>query len=133
MERFRQPKGPTVVKLLAVRDEDVATQLSGAALFKVLWDRLADMLGITATAIVLDRAARRARTRGHELDGLTISRVDGHFGYVVPLSFAQTRGPSVALVRLLDELRPLLIELTGQIAVRHLEEAPELRGWGLPL
>ena len=118
-----------MVKLRAVRDGDAAAQLSGAALFKVLWDRLADMLGITATAVVLDRAARRARTRGHELDGLTISRVDGHFGYVVPPSFAQTRGPSVALFRLLDELRPLLLELTGQLALRHLEEVPELRGW----
>lgn len=118
-----------MVKLRAVRDGDAAAQLSGSALFKVLWDRLADLLGITATAVVLDRAARSARARGHELDGLTISRVDGQFGYVVPPSFAQTTGPSVALRRLLDELRPLLLELTGQVAVRHLEEVPELRDW----
>ena len=118
-----------MVKLRAVRDGDAAAALSGAVLFKVLWDRLADMLGITATAVVLDRAARRARTHCHELDGLTISRVDGQFGYVVPPSLARVRGPSVALLRLLDELRPLLVELTGQVAVRHLEEAPELRGW----
>jgi hypothetical protein len=103
--------------------------VSGAVLFKVLWDRLADMLGTTATAVLVNRAARRARTRSHELDGLTISRLDGQFGYVVPPSFARTRGPSIALASLLEELRPLLVELTGQVAVRHLEEAPALRGW----
>lgn len=118
-----------MVRLRAVKDGDAAAALSGAALFKVLWDRLSDLLGITATAVVLDRAARRARTRSHELDGLTISRVDGHFAYVVPPSVARARGPSVALLGLLDELRPLLVELTGQVAIRHLERAPELRGW----
>ncbi len=117
-----------MARLRAVRDGDAVVAVSGAALFKVLWDRLADMLGTTAAAVVLNRAARRARTRSPELDGLTISRVDGQFGYTVPPSFARTKGPSVALVSLLDELRPLLVELTGQVAVRHLEEAPELRG-----
>ena len=117
-----------MARLRAVRDGDAAAAVSGAVLFKVLWDRLADMLGTTAAAVVLNRAARRARTRSHELDGLTISRVDGQYGYTVPPSFARTKGPSVALASLLDELRPLLVELTGQVAVRHLEEVPELRG-----
>lgn len=118
-----------MVTLRAVRDGDAAAAVSGAVLFKTLWDQLADMLGIMATAVVVNRAARRARTRSHELDGLTISRVDGRFGYVVPPSFAQAKGPPVAMLRLLDELRPLLVELTGPVAVRHLEEVPELRGW----
>ncbi len=118
-----------MARLRAVRDGDAAAGLSGAVLFKALWDRLADMLGITATAVVLDRAVRRARARSPELYGLTISRADGQYGYVIPPSFARTRGPSVALTSLLDELRPLLVELTGQVAVRHLEEAPVLRGW----
>lgn len=118
-----------MARLRAVRDGDAAAAASGAVIFKVLWDRLADMLGTTATAVVVNRAARRARTRSHELYGLTVSCVDGQFGYVVPPSFARARGPSVALACLLDELRPLLVELTGQVALRHLEEAPELRGW----
>jgi hypothetical protein len=118
-----------MARLRAVRDGDVAAALSCAVLFKILWDQLADILGTAATAVVLDRAARRARTRSHELDGLTISRLDGQFGYVVPPSFARAQGPSAALRSLFDELRPLLVELTGQVAVRHLEEAPELRGW----
>jgi len=118
-----------MVRLRVVRNGDAAAKLSGAVLFKILWDQLADILGTAATAVVLDRAARRAQTRSHELDGLTISRVDGQFGYVVPPSFARGRGPPVALQALLDELRPLLVELTGQVAVQHLEEAPALRGW----
>jgi hypothetical protein len=118
-----------MVKLRAVTEGDAAAAVSGAGLFKILWDQLADMLGTATTAVVVNRAARRARNRSHELDGLTISRVDGDFGYVVPPSFAQVRGPSPALRDLYGELRPLLVELTGQVAVRHLEEAPELRGW----
>ena len=34
-----------------------------------------------------------------------------------------------ALTALLDELRPLLIELTGQVALRSLARIPELRAW----
>lgn len=118
-----------MVRLRAVKVGDAAAVLSGAVLFKILWDRLADILGTAATAVVVDRAARRARTRNHQLDGLTVSRLDGHIGYVVPPSFVRSMGPSVALHTLLDELRPLLIELTGQVAVRHLEQVAELRDW----
>jgi hypothetical protein len=118
-----------MARLRVVRNGDAAAALSCAVLFKILWDKLADILGTTATAVVLNRAVRRARTRCHELDGLTISRLDGQVGYALPPSFVQARGPSVALYSLVDELRPLLVELTGQVAVRHLEEVPELRGW----
>jgi hypothetical protein len=122
-----------MVDLRTVKDGDAATAVPGVVLFKILWDRLADLLGTAATAAVVTRAARRARTRAHDLDGLTISRVDGSFGYVVPPSFARAGGPPVALRCLLDELRPLLVELTGQVAVRHLDEVPELCGWGSAL
>jgi hypothetical protein len=118
-----------MVRLRAVKKGDAAAAVSGAALFKILWDRLADLLGTPATAAVVGRAARRARPGNQELDGLTISRVDGCFVYVVPPTFAQVQGPSVALHSLLHELRPLLVELTGQVAVRHLEGVPELCGW----
>ena len=92
-------------------------------------DELADILGTSATAVVMERATRRALARCQELGGLTFSRVDGHFGYVVPPSFVQAVGPSAALHSLLSELLPLLVESTGQVAVRHLEKVPELRGW----
>jgi hypothetical protein len=118
-----------MASLRVVKDGDAAAGLSGAVLFRILWDELADILGTSATAVVMERATRRALTRNDGLGGLTISRVDGHFGYVVPPSFVQSLGPSAALHSLLDELLPLLVESTGQVAVQHLEKVPELRGW----
>jgi len=115
-----------MVRLTSVKDGDAASALPSAVLLRILWDELADLLGTTATAVVMDRAARRARARNHELQGLTISRVGG---CVVPPALVRARGPSAPLSALLHELRPLLVELTGQVAVRHLEEVPELRGW----
>jgi hypothetical protein len=118
-----------MARLMTMKDGDAGAALSSAVLLKILWDELSDLVGVAATAVVVERAARRARAAGHELVGFTISRVDGHVGYVFPPSFVQARGPSPALRALLDELRPLLVELTGQVAVRHLDEVPELRGW----
>jgi hypothetical protein len=121
-----------MASLRVVKDGDAAAGLSGAVLFKILWDELVDILGTTATAVVMERALRRARTASRELGGLTITRVDGQFSYAVPVAFVQAVGPSVALSSLVDELRPLLVELTGQVAVQHLGRVPELRGWAPP-
>jgi hypothetical protein len=119
-----------MASLKVVKDGDAAAGLSGATLFKILWDELSDLLGTTATAVVLERALRRARIASRELAGLTISRLDGQLGYAVPPSFVEAKGPSMALSSLADELRPLLVELMGQVAVQHLDRVPELRGWG---
>lgn len=115
--------------LKIVQDGDAAAGLSGAGLFAILWDELVDLLGTAATAALLSRAARRALPHNQELIGLIIARVDDEFGYEVPSSFGLTRGPPVALRDLVGELRPLLVELTGQVALRHLEQVPELRSW----
>ena len=116
-------------KLRNVKEGEAAAGLTGAALFKILWDELSDLLGGTATAVVVDRAARRARVRSRELGGLTISRIDGRFVYVVPISFDRNLGPSGALCSLMEELAPLLTELTGRVALQHLAQVPELRNW----
>lgn len=106
-----------------------AAGLPAAALFKLLWDALVDLLGTSATATLLTRAARRALPRCLELRDLAIARVNHEFSYVVPLSFHRTRGPPAALRELLVELRSLLAESTGEVALRHLEQVPELRNW----
>lgn len=121
-----------MASLKVVKEGDAAAGLSGAVLFKILWDELVDILGTTATAVVMERALRRARTASRELGMLTVTRVDGQFGYAVPAAFVQSVGPSVALNSLVDELRPLLVELTGQVAVQLLGRVPELRGWAAP-
>jgi hypothetical protein len=118
--------------LKVVMAEDAAAELSGATLFQILWDELAALLGTAATAALLRRAARRALPRNPELVDLTIARLDEQFGYVAPPSFGTSRGPPAALRGLMDELRPLLVEQTGQIAVRQLDRIPELRQWVQP-
>lgn len=108
---------------------DAAEGLSGSVLFGILWDALVDLLGTAATAVLVRRAARRALLRSGELSELSIDRVDEEFGYVVPESFNRAVGPPVALRDLAEELRPLLVELTGEVVLRHLANVPELRYW----
>jgi hypothetical protein len=106
-------------------------KLSGSATFKLLWDALVDLLGTAATAAIIGRAARRGQGQSPELVGLTFERVDREFGYVVPASFERGQNASGAIRTLLEELRPLLIELTGTVALRRLELVPELRSWAV--
>jgi redox-sensitive bicupin YhaK (pirin superfamily) len=102
--------------------------LTDTALFGRLWAETVEVLGPTATATILRRAARRALPRSPELAALDIARVDGEFRYSLPRSFDQpdARAP---MRDLLDELRPLLAELTGQVVFRRLERVPQLREW----
>jgi len=116
-------------KLKLVDDGGGADGLSGAVLFGILWRELVDLLGTAASAAILRRALRRALPHSPELAQLTIERVDERYGYSVPSSFGQEMGPSPALRDLVDELRPLLFELTGEVAQRHLERVPALRSW----
>lgn len=102
---------------------------SGAAVFRLLWDGLSDVLGTAAAATVVGRAARRATPLSPELGELAISRVERQYRYVVPSSFERAAGVSGALSDLLGELKPLLVELTGRVALGRLEGVPELREW----
>jgi len=104
-------------------------KVTGTALFKTLWDALADVLGATATATLVTRASRRALPRSPELGELAIERVDREYRYVIPRSFDRANGSAGPLRDLLDELRPLLAELTGQVVLRGLERVPQLREW----
>jgi len=110
---------------------DASAGLSGTVLFRALWNGLAELLGTAATAALVGRAARRALPRSQELRDLAIERVDGEFQYVVPRSFDREEGPPAALRELAGELQPLLEEMTGGIAVRHLQRVPELRHWAV--
>jgi hypothetical protein len=116
-------------KLRVVQDGHDSSGLTGSLLFSILWDELVDLLGPSAASALLRRALRRALPHCHDLAGLTIERVDEHYGYAVPASFSQPGGRSPALRALMEELHPLLTELTGEVALRHLEQVPELRRW----
>src|SRR3954465_4203223 len=98
-------------------------ELSVSALFSILWDALADLLGTAATATLLKRAARRASARFPELSELVIQRE----GLVPPYGCppggrGRPGGTPAALRELIAELRPLLVEMTGQIVIRHLDQ-----------
>ncbi len=104
-------------------------RLSGAAIFKLLWDALVDVMGSTATATLVNRASRRALPRSPDLGELAVERGTREYRCVVPRSFDRPDGPPAALRDLLDELRPLLAEMTGQVVFRRLERVPQLREW----
>src|SRR5438105_5757664 len=106
--------------------------LSVAALFTILWDALADLLGTAAAATLVRRAAMRAASRNADLARLAIKRDGLAFRYSCPPAWnGPSSGVPPALRELVAELRPLLIEMTGQIVIQHLEQILELRERGL--
>ena len=107
-------------------------ELSVAALFTLIWESLADVLGTAATATLLRRAAKRATPRCAELTELAIDREKLEYRYTLPPAWANAAGRApVALRELVAELRPLLVELTGPVVFRRLERIPELRKRGI--
>lgn len=103
--------------------------LSPSALFAIVWDALADMLGTAAAAAIVRRAAARASTECPELTGLVILREELEYRYTLPASWsldAVGRVP-IGLHALAAEIGRLLVELTGTVVVCRLEQIPELR------
>jgi hypothetical protein len=99
-----------------------------AELFTLLWETLAELLGTSATALLLRRAALRASTACPELTELTISRLNLEYRYTVPSAWqTSSEGSRLSLRALVEELQPLLVELTGGIAIRRLDSIAELR------
>jgi hypothetical protein len=106
--------------------------LAAAVLFALLWEGLADVLGTAATAALVRRAARGAMLRYPELVALVVVRENLEYRYTVPSAWNQPSSSAPAALReLASELRPLLIELTGSVVVRHLARIPELRARGI--
>jgi len=101
---------------------------SAASLFNLLWDELAGVLGTAATAILLRRATQRALARNRQLAELIIERENLEYRYRLPSSWEDRAEEMPAALRdLIGQLRRLLVELTGPVILRHLEQIPELR------
>ena len=112
--------------------ETVGPGLSVEVLFAILWDALADLLGTAATATLIRRSAKLAVGRCPELSELAIQRDGLVWRYTCPPLWSEPSGGTPrALLELLTELRPLLIEMTGQIVIQHLEQILEFRERGL--
>ena len=106
--------------------------LSGAALFSLVWEALADLLGTATSAVLVRRAARRGAGASPELAELEISLKELAHRYSLPLAWTEGAGETPPALRtLIGELLPILGELTGRIAIRRLERIPELVERGL--
>jgi hypothetical protein len=108
------------------------TEPSAAALFAIVWDALAEMMGTAAVATIVRRAAGRAAAEHPELVELSVVRGDLEYHYTLPHAWSQkAERPPVALRALVVEVGRLLLELTGTVVIRRLEQIPELRAAGL--
>lgn len=105
-----------------------ARDLTTGALFTILWEALADVLGTAAAATLLHRAAKRAAPRWPELADLVFTRDSLEHRYAVPAAWKEpAAGPPQALCALVRELWSLLEDLTGPVVVDRLARIPELR------
>ena len=103
-----------------------------AEMFALLWSTLADVIGPTATAALMQRSVKRAAAAQPELRQLVITREQFDYIYTLPKSWARPAVDSrAALAPVVKELWPLLSELTGTVVVRRLREVPQLRRCGI--
>jgi hypothetical protein len=107
-------------------------ELRGAALFKLIWDSVSDVLGTAATATLVRRAALRATPRSPELAELAVLRTETGYAYTLPRALVgKVERTPLPLRELVSELRPLLVEFTGQVVVRRLDQIPGLQERGI--
>jgi len=113
-------------------DGETVAALSGEALFSLVWEALADLLGTATTAVLVRRAARRGAGSSPELAELEVSLKELQYRYALPRTWTEGAGETPPALRtLVGELLPILGELTGRIAIRRLERIPELVEGGL--
>jgi hypothetical protein len=94
---------------------------------------MADILGTAATATLLRRAAKKAAARQAVLSSVHIGQEGLTYRYVLPNSWQQgsDRQGLDALRALTQELKPLLIEMTGSVVIRRLANVPALHTVGI--
>lgn len=104
------------------------SESTAAALFGLLWENMADLLGNAATATLIRRAVGRGVSQRPELAELAISRDRLLYQFRVPDTWQQARNvePLEALREMVRQLYPLLVELTGQVVVRRLMDLTPL-------
>ena len=75
---------------------------------------------------------RRAMPHSPELDDFAVTRTDAGYSYSLPRALVgKVEHTPVALRELVGELRPLLVELTGQVVVRRIQQIPEFQERGI--
>jgi hypothetical protein len=105
---------------------------TAAALFDALWNTLAEVIGPTAAATLLQRSLKRAVLLRPEVADVVIRRDGFAYTYTVPTFWSEERDDAVAGLRhVVRELWPLLTELTGSVVVRRLREVAMLTECGV--
>ncbi len=120
------------------------TRATAADLFGLLWRSLSDLLGSATTATLLRRSknavARRMPVVGNtgelealaQLGELTIERDGLEYRYALPPEWSQSASHGIAVMHaLVDELRPLLMELTGAMILEQLDRVAAFRANGI--
>ena len=95
-----------------------------AATFELLWENLADLIGTSATAALVRRAAKHAAAQAPALTGLVIRKPAFEYEFIVPQHWIDDGSDELRM--LVHTLQPLLVELTGRIVLQRLQSIPAL-------
>jgi hypothetical protein len=105
---------------------------TSAALFGLLWNTLSEILGTAVTATLVRRACKRAAVQDRSLLELSIVKTDLVYTFTTPQGWSCDPDAAPEGMRaLLEELRPLLVELTGAVVIQRLERLTEFQKRGL--
>lgn len=123
-------RSPRVPQPASERSTSLSCTASEA--FDVLWATLADVIGPTATAALIQRSVKRASVAEPELLDVVIAREQFAYTYTLPKSWKRTPAqPTAALTQVIRQLWPMLAELTGSVVVRRLRQDPVLQRCGV--
>ena len=93
---------------------------------------MADIIGPTATAALLQRSLKQAAAAAPELREVVIARDQFVYSYRLPASWSHTAADTTAsLKHMVRSLWPLLSDLTGSVIVRRLQQDPLLGRCGV--
>ncbi|MFL5307786.1 MAG: hypothetical protein ACJ8F1_21385 [Polyangia bacterium] len=105
---------------------------TAAELFGLLWRSLSDLLGSATTATLLRRSKNAVVRRLPAAGELVIDREGLEYRYTLPPSWSQPAGDGMEVIcAVVDELRPLLMELTGATILDRLDQVPGFRDNGI--
>ncbi len=118
--------------LTPVPDAGSRKPTTAADLFGLLWRGLSDLLGSATTATLLRRSKNAVAGRLPSAAELSIERQGLEYRYTLPPAWSQEASDGMDVMRaLVDELRPLLMELTGATILENLDGVPGFRDNGI--
>jgi len=106
--------------------------MTSEQLFAKVWEAMEDMLGPGATATVLRRAVQLAEKGTPGVRGPMILREGLTYSFQAPAAWKEDDCRTCRDLHLiLEQLGPLLKELTGRIVLRRLEQLDALQANGI--